>query len=143
MRLAFAAMFIFTAAAYGANERDIAEWVLRWEGSVVIEGKSQPLYDVSQLPPGDVQITSIDLTAGVMHPAELRKLAGLTHLKALYLPGPIWNPGAGNEDKTGVFEALMAQSERTALHAMQSVQGESVFFQQLARPRSYLQSVHR
>src|SRR6266700_2709477 len=36
----------------------------------------------------------------------LRKLEGLTHLRQLYLPGKIWNPGAGNEDKTGVFEAL-------------------------------------
>ena len=41
-----------------------------------------------------------------MRPAELRQLAGLTHLRQLYLPGRIWNPGAGNEDKTGVFETL-------------------------------------
>ncbi|HZL57686.1 MAG TPA: hypothetical protein VFC21_11415, partial [Bryobacteraceae bacterium] len=111
MRFAIAAFLLITTPlitipAYGATERELAEWVLRWEGSVVLEGSGQPLHDVSQLPPGDVHIASIDLTAGVMHPVELRKLEGLTHLRELFLPGPIWNPGAGNEDKTGVFEAL-------------------------------------
>ncbi|MDP9170452.1 MAG: hypothetical protein M3N54_07545, partial [Acidobacteriota bacterium] len=92
--------------AQAASEREIAEWVLRWEGTVRLEGAVQPLTDVSQLPSGEFHIAAIDLTAGVMHPAELRKIEGLTHLRELYLPGPVWNPGAGNEDKTGVFKAL-------------------------------------
>jgi len=89
-----------------ATERDIAEWVLRWEGQVTIEGSRKPFTEVSQLPTGDVQITGIDLTAGVMHPIELRKLEGLLHVRELYLPGPIWNPGGGKEDRTGVFKAF-------------------------------------
>ena len=89
-----------------ATEREVAEWVLRWEGSLILEGSNEPIRDLSQLPPGDFHIASIDLTAAVMRPVELRKLEGLTHLRQLYLPGRIWNPGAGNEDKTGVFEAL-------------------------------------
>ena len=69
------------------------------------KARNQPVTDVSQLPAGDIHIRRIDLTAGVMQPIELRKLEGLTHLRELYLPGPIWNPGGGNEDKTGVFKA--------------------------------------
>ncbi len=94
------------SAAQAATEREVAEWVLRWEGSLILEGSNAPIRDLSLLPAGDFHIASIDLTATVMHPVELRKLEGLTHLRQLYLPGRIWNPGAGNEDKTGVFEAL-------------------------------------
>src|SRR5580693_7367773 len=106
MRQLVAAFLFFAVAAPAATEREIAEWAIRWEGSVILEGSNAPIRDLSQLPAGDFHITSIDLTAVVMHPVELRKLEGLTHLRELYLPGRIWNPGAGNEDKTGVFEAL-------------------------------------
>jgi len=46
----------------------------------------------------------------VMHPVELLKLQGLPHLRQLYLPGPIWNPGGSNEDRKGVFEAFSTLS---------------------------------
>ncbi len=104
--MAVAALLLFAVSAYAATERDLAEWVLRWEGSVLLEGAGEPLHDVSQLPVGEIHIAAIELTAGVMRPVELRRIEGLTHLRELYLPGPIWNPGAGKEDKTGVFEAL-------------------------------------
>jgi len=83
-----------------ATEKQIAEWVLRWEGEVTVQGRPQPLRDVDQIPPGDIHITGIDLTAVVMHPAELRKLHDLPYLRQLYLPGPIWNPGGGKEDRS-------------------------------------------
>jgi Leucine-rich repeat (LRR) protein len=116
MRRVILLILTVTAAAQAASEREIAEWALRWEGTVLLEGAQQPLTDVSQIPPGDFHIVAIDLTAGVMHPVELLKLEGLTHLRELYLPGPIWNPGAGNEDKTGVFQTLakMKTVERLA-----------------------------
>src|ERR1035441_5137404 len=106
MRQLIAALLFFVVAAQAATEREVAEWVLRWEGSLILEGSNAPIRDVFQLPAGDFHIASIDLTAAVMRPVELRKLEGLTHLRQLYLPGKIWNPGAGNEDKAGVFEAL-------------------------------------
>src|SRR5450631_1322361 len=106
MRQLIAALLFFAVAAPAATEREVAEWALRWEGSLFLEGSNEPLRHLSQLPPGDFHIASIDLTAAVMRPVELRKLESLTHLRQLYLPGKIWNPGAGNEDKTGVFEAL-------------------------------------
>src|SRR3954451_8033596 len=92
--------------ARAASQREIAEWVLRWDGQVTLEGSRKPLKDVSQLPAGDIRLAGIDLTGAVMRPIELRKLEGLSNLRELYLPGPVWNPGGGKEDVTGVFEAL-------------------------------------
>src|SRR5947209_8734918 len=106
MRRITAALLFFVVSAFGATEHDTAEWVLRWEGSVLLQGAKRPVRDVLQLPPGDIHVTAIDLTGAVMHPVELRKLTDLPYLRELYLPGPIWNPGAGKEDKTGVFQSL-------------------------------------
>ena len=89
-----------------ASERDMAEWVLRWEGVLTIEGQRQPIRDLSQLPAGEVRILGVDLTGTVMPPTELVKLAGLTHLRDLFLPGPVWNPGGGNENANYVFQTL-------------------------------------
>src|SRR4051812_23711784 len=96
----------FAPIVHAASERELAEWVIRWEGSVRLEGTSPAINDVTQLPPGEIHVTAIDLTGAVMRPVELLRLEELTHLRELYLAGPIWNPGAGNEDKTGVFKAL-------------------------------------
>src|SRR3954469_9358561 len=101
-----AALIFFAVSASGATERDTAKWVLRWEGSVMLQGYNRPVMDVLQLPPGDIHVTAIDLTGAVMRPIELRKLTGLPYLRELYLPGPIWSPGAGKKDKTGVFQSL-------------------------------------
>ena len=106
MRWILAGIFVFSMAAQAASEREVAEWVLRWEGTVVPEGAAAPIRNISELPAGDFHIEAIELTGGVMHPAELKKLEGLTHVRELYLPGPIWNPGGGNEDRAGVFQAL-------------------------------------
>src|SRR5262249_33082642 len=89
-----------------AGDRDIAEWVIRWEGLVTLAGHSQPIGDVRDLPPGEVQITGVDLTGVVMPPGELIKLAGLKHVRDLFLPGPVWNPGGGNENANDVFQTL-------------------------------------
>jgi hypothetical protein len=110
MRRTILGIFYLTAfaigAAHAATQREIAEWVIRWEGQVSLANGPGPLTNVSQIPAGDLQITGIDLTAGVMHPLELLKLQSLPQLRELYLPGPIWNPGGSNEDRTGVFKAF-------------------------------------
>src|SRR5947209_16205413 len=117
MYRAITLFFLVAALAYAGSERDTAEWVLRWEGRVVLEGSRQPLNDVSQLPAGDIHITGIDLTGAVMRPIELKRLEGLTSLRELYLPGPIWNPGGGTEDVTGLFKSLgtLKNVERLAI----------------------------
>src|SRR6202020_1385672 len=101
MRPLIAALLFFAVAASAATEREVAEGALRWEGSLILEGSNGAIRNLSQLPPGDFHIASIDLSGRVMRPVELRNLEGLTHLRQLYLPGGIWNPGAGREDKTG------------------------------------------
>src|SRR4051794_40732467 len=98
MYRAILGLCVAAAMASAANEREVAEWVLRWEGQVVLEGSRKPLTDVSQIPAGEIHIAGIDLTGAVMRPLELKKLEGLPNLRELYLPGPIWNPGGGNED---------------------------------------------
>src|SRR6476660_4794639 len=106
MYRAITTLCLAATLAHAASEREIAEWVLRWEGHVVLEGSRKPLTDISQLPAGEIHIAGIDLTGTVMQPQELKKLEGLANLRELYLPGPIWNPGGGKEDITGVFKAL-------------------------------------
>ena len=100
------ALAVGSVCAQAASQREIAEWVIRWEGRVILEGSRQPITDISQIPAGNFEITSIDLTGAVMLPAELEKLTGLTTLRELYLPGPIWNPGGGNEDANGVLKSI-------------------------------------
>ncbi len=95
----------FLQIAAAASDRDIAEWVLRWEGHVTIAGRAQPINNISQLT-DDIHITGIDLTPVVMRPKELVKLEGLKDLRELYLPGPIWNPGGGREDAVAAFKTL-------------------------------------
>jgi Leucine-rich repeat (LRR) protein len=51
---------------------------------------------LSQLPAGHIRIEGIDLAGTLIQPEDLEKLSGLVNLKELYLPGPIWNPGAGS-----------------------------------------------
>ena len=77
-------------------ERDVAEWVIRQGGRVILEGDRRPVGDITQLPAGELRITGVDLTGTLINPQDLEKLSGLTRLKELYLPGPIWNPGAGS-----------------------------------------------
>jgi len=105
----FRIVFAFALAsvcAQAASQREIAEWVIRWEGRLILEGSRQPVTELSQIPSGEFAITGIDLTGAVMLPAELEKMASLTTLRELYLPGPIWNPGGGNEDANGVFKSI-------------------------------------
>src|SRR5579863_1925292 len=78
--------------AMAATEREVAEWVVRQGGRVVLEGNRTPLRDLSELPSGDLHITCVDLTNTIIEPQKLEKLSGLTGLRELYLPATIWTP---------------------------------------------------
>ena len=101
-----AVLFLTIIACCAASDRDLAEWAIRWEGRVILDGQRQPIADVAPLPAGEIRIVGIDLTGCVMHPAELVKLTGLLSLRELYLPGPIWSPGGSKENLTEAFQAL-------------------------------------
>ena len=83
-------------AADGPSDREIADWAIRVGGRVTIEGRAAELSDPTQLPPGAVRITGLNLTNTIIDPTDLRKIAGLTSLRELYLPGPSWNPASGS-----------------------------------------------
>src|ERR1700722_19010465 len=76
------------ALAAGPTEREVADWAIRMGGRVTLEGHAGELTDPAQIPAGDVRITGLDLTNTLIDPTDMRRLAGLTSLKELYLPGP-------------------------------------------------------
>src|SRR5262245_8195714 len=90
---------VSTNATTQKSEREIAEWVIRQGGRVMLEserGEGKPIGDVARLPAGEFRILGVDLVGTLIEPKELEKISGLTGLKELYLPGPSWNPGAGS-----------------------------------------------
>src|SRR5579862_5445786 len=78
--------------AVAATEREVAEWVIRKGGRVILEGNRTPLRDASELPAGALHITGVDLTNTLVEPQELEKIGGLQGLRELYLPGSSWTP---------------------------------------------------
>ncbi|MBO0723010.1 MAG: hypothetical protein J2P41_19450, partial [Blastocatellia bacterium] len=70
--------------------------MIRQGGRVILAGDRNPIEDVVRLPAGEIRITGIDLVGTLIEPGDLAKIGGLANLKELYLPGPIWNPGAGS-----------------------------------------------
>ena len=77
-----------------ASDRQVAEWTLFMGGAVGIEGRPGLIRDVAALPPGDLRIEIVDWVGVNVDPPDLQRLSGLTHLKELHLPGPIWNRNA-------------------------------------------------
>ena len=63
----------------------------------MLNGERRSRAQLSDLPPGDLQLTGIDLMGTTIDPKELARLSGLTNLKELYLPGASWTPGAGSK----------------------------------------------
>jgi Leucine-rich repeat (LRR) protein len=91
-----AALLAAAALPLAASEHDIAEWAIRSGGRVVLAGHPAPVDSALSLPAGDVHITGIDLTGTLITPDQLEMISGLTGLKELSLPGPIWNPASGS-----------------------------------------------
>src|SRR5262245_12426952 len=94
--IAIMLLTVLPAIAAPASERDIAVWIIRQGGRVILAGDRRPINDVVLLPAGEVQIVGVDLVGTLILPQDLEKIGRLSHLKELYLPGPIWNPGAGS-----------------------------------------------
>jgi Leucine-rich repeat (LRR) protein len=81
-----------------STERDVAEWVIRQGGRVVLADQTQPLSHLALLPPASepVFLDVVDLYGTLIEPKELVQLSKLSRIRELYLPGPSWNPGAGS-----------------------------------------------
>jgi hypothetical protein len=104
-------------AASAADDRAVAEWVIRQGGRVIISGQP-PISDVSALPAtGAVALIGVDLYGTIIDPKDLSKLSDLIGLKELYLPGPSWNPGAGSKlDANEELKFLAALRSLEKLH---------------------------
>src|SRR5580658_2878330 len=88
----FAVLCEALAAASDASERQIAEWVIRQGGRVMVNGQRQAIDDLAKLPAAPFRLTTVDLVGTIIDPKDLSRLAGLTSLTELSLPGPIFTP---------------------------------------------------
>ena len=95
-------LHVFCCQAHAAQtsaetlDREVAEWVIRLGGNVVTaDPQPKIMADLSDLSPQDFRLHTVNLVGANINPPDLARLAELTHLKALYLPGPIFNPNAG------------------------------------------------
>ena len=86
-RTVFALLFA-ASMAQAASVREIAEWIIRWEGQFTVEGSRQPIGRLSEIPEGEFQIVGVDLTGAVMPPDELAMLSSLTSLARVVPSGP-------------------------------------------------------
>src|SRR5262245_11613559 len=79
------------------TERSVAQWSIRRKGSVTLDGNPEPIRDLAMLPEGEIAVVGVDLIGTLVEPEQLIRLAGLRRLRELYLPGPMWNEGAGSK----------------------------------------------
>lgn len=103
-----------SASVAGSPDTVAAEWVIRNGGSVRLAGSAQIIRSLSELPARDFRIDAVDLIGSIIDPKELSQLSRLANLKELFLPGPIFNPGAGSR--------LDANDELRALTGLRSLQ---------------------
>src|SRR5262245_25331991 len=63
------------------QDRQVAEWVILLGGSVRVEGKTDRVRDITQLPASDFHLELIDLVGTNILPPDLKWLTGLTRVK--------------------------------------------------------------
>src|SRR3954452_20708076 len=99
-------LFLF-AGLLGAADRDVAAWIIHQGGRVVLEGNPRVIDALPDLPEGAVRVVGVDLVGTTIPPTELVRLSDLSELRELWLPGPIFNPGAGSRlDANDELKAL-------------------------------------
>src|SRR5688572_28852672 len=92
--LAIAAIFAVPLAAQitPAEERDIALWVLRLGGTVMVDGSDKVIADTFDLPDRDFRLVVVDRHGTVTDPKALEPLKKLKDLRELYVPARVWSP---------------------------------------------------
>src|SRR5262245_7743880 len=91
-----ALLFACTRSARAApQDRQVAEWVMLLSRAVRQECMTGRIREVTVLPSVDYHLELIDLVGTYILPPDLKWLTGLTRLKVLNLPGPMWNPSSG------------------------------------------------
>src|SRR5947208_2148438 len=75
-----------------AEERQVALWVLRRGGQVMVDGVENPCGDPLDLPDRDFRIVMVDLHGTVIEPKQLQEIQKLEHVRELYVPARVWSP---------------------------------------------------
>src|SRR5436190_19003015 len=75
-------------------DRIVAEWTITMGGRVGVAGQSRRIHDIAELPGGDIRLEILDWVGMNVDPPDLERLRGLSHLKELHLPAPLWNRNA-------------------------------------------------
>ena len=89
-RAALAALAAVSLGAAAQADRDVAQWTLLHGGRVGLQGAARPIATLDRLAPGDAfEVTLVDWVGVNAVPEDLSRLAGLTKLRELRLPGPI------------------------------------------------------
>src|SRR5712692_5652221 len=75
-----------------AEEREIALWILRRGGQVLVDGADKPISDPFDLPNRDFRIVVVDMHGTITDPKELEPLSKLAEVRELYIPARVWSP---------------------------------------------------
>ena len=75
-----------------AEERQIALWILRRGGQVMVDGVENPIGDPFDLPDRDFRIVMVDMHGTVIEPKQLQEISKLEHVRELYVPARVWSP---------------------------------------------------
>src|SRR2546430_1401935 len=101
-----------TSLASAAGDSGPAEWVIRKGGRVMVNGSREPVSRLADLPRSDFHVTGVDLTGTILDPKELDHIAGLEHVRELYLPGSAFTPGSGSKlDANAELRAIAGMKE--------------------------------
>src|SRR5262245_21569963 len=99
MQTALLGVLLSAAAAAGAvpeitpaAERDIALWIIRLGGQIMIDGLETPIADPFDLPSRDFRIVVVDMHGTITEPKDLEPLSKLQHVRELYIPARVWSP---------------------------------------------------
>src|SRR6266481_376770 len=75
-----------------AEERQVALWILRRGGQVMVDGVENPISDPFDLPDRDFRIVVVDMHGTVIEPKQLQEIRKLEHVRELYVPARVWSP---------------------------------------------------
>src|SRR5687768_15927490 len=75
-----------------SEERQIALWILRRGGQVMVNGVDRPIGDPFDLPDQDFRLVMVDLHGTVIEPRQRQEIQKLEHVRELYVPARVWSP---------------------------------------------------
>ena len=108
-RAAVTALAIASCGVAAQADREVAQWTLLHGGRVGLhDGVARPIASLDRLPAGNgFELALVDWVGVNAVPEDLARLSGLTRLRELRLPGPIWNRNAdGGKDLSGEMRHL-------------------------------------